>query len=692
MTDTELLRSYWIDRRLQNLPRRPWRKVHLDYHNSQHMPRVGDAFEPSEFGDRLAQAHVDSIVVFAKDMHGYFYYPSDYGPVHPGLSVDLLGQQVAACRERNIKVYAYYCVTWDNYLAERHPEWLVWKRDRTTYLPKFDETPGWTALCLSNPDFVDLVLEHSHECITRYELDGIWYDMPLPIGGECFCRNCLASIRAAGADPFDVGAQRAHKQQLLVRFMRRTHALAHTLRPSLQVDQNNQTRLGLGARAPFLDNIDIEALPTAFWGYLYYPTNVRYARTFGVSVCGMTGRFQRSWADFGGLKHPHQLRAELAGIVAHGAQCDIGDQLPPSGRLDRAVYETIGACYAEIKQLEPYLEKAAPVVEAAIVVRGLPLDDIGRADENNTLSISVLGATKLLMEEHIQFDIVDADGDIERYRLLVLPDALPVDEGLVQQLRAYVKNGGRIIASHEALRLHGTEQIWAEELGLTYQGESPFTPVYLKLRSPLLADLPDYEYALYDGAAQWQTENEEVVLANLGEPLFQRSAEHYTSHNQTPFDHVTNYAAVIHRDRIAAAAFPLAASYYRHGYWIYREIFRRLVRTLLPVRLVETNAPISAEVTVTHQAATGESPERWMVHVVNFAATRRTPEHVEYLEDPVTLHNVQVRLVNDVLVDRAYIAKDGAPLVLREANHAWEVTVPEVHISTIVVFESRATA
>jgi hypothetical protein len=208
----------------------------------------------------------------------------------------------------------------------------------------------------------------------------------------------------------------------------------------------------------------------------------------------------------------------------------------------------------------------------------------------------------------------------------------------------------------------------------------------------LLADLPDYEYALYDGSAQWEMEDDALVLANLGEPLFQRSAEHYTSHNQTPFDHVTNYAAVIHSAHIAATAFPLAASYYRHGYWIYREIFRRLVRTLLPVRLVETTAPISAEVTVTHQATTGESPERWMVHIVNFAANRRTPEHVEYLEDPVTLHNVQVRLVNDVPIDRAYTAKDGAPLVLREAEHGWEVTVPEVHISTIVVFESKSMA
>jgi hypothetical protein len=310
------LRPPWIDPRLRDLPQRPWRKIHLDFHNSQHIPKIGERFDADAFGNTLLAGNVDAVVVFAKDMHGYFYYPTHYEPIHPGLSFDLLGPQVEACRARGIKVYAYYCTTWDNYLAERRPEWLVWKRDRTTYLPKFDQPPGWTALCLANPDFVQLVLDHTRETLERYELDGIWYDMPLPINGECFCPRCLEALRSQGLDPFDTAVQRQHKQALLTDFMRRAHEQAHSIRPGCQVDQNNQTRLGLGERAPFMDNIDIEALPTAGWGYMYYPTNVRYARTFGRSVCGMSGRFHRSWADFGGLKHPNQLLSEMPAIIA----------------------------------------------------------------------------------------------------------------------------------------------------------------------------------------------------------------------------------------------------------------------------------------------------------------------------------------------------------------------------------------
>src|SRR5215469_8679297 len=89
--------------------KRPWRKVHLDFHNSHHIKTIGEEFDPEEFVRTLRLAHVDSIVIFAKDMHGYCYYPSKIGPVHPGLRRDLLGEQVAACRDNGIETYAYYC-------------------------------------------------------------------------------------------------------------------------------------------------------------------------------------------------------------------------------------------------------------------------------------------------------------------------------------------------------------------------------------------------------------------------------------------------------------------------------------------------------------------------------------------------------------------------------------------------------
>ncbi|HTX00251.1 MAG TPA: alpha-amylase family protein [Acidimicrobiales bacterium] len=668
--------------------------MHLDFHNTPFVGEVGQGFDPLEFVELLRIGHVDGIVVFAKDMHGYFYFPSRRGPVHPGLRRDLLGEQVAACRSAGIAVYAYYCVTWDHVMADEHPEWLVVRRDRTTYLPRFDETPGWTALCLTNRDFLDTVIADACEVLAGYELDGIWFDMPLPIGGECYCRNCLAQLRGTGADPFDLAAQRAHKQQLLAEFLREARRAADGVRPGCQIDQNNQTRLGLGERIAYFDNVDIEALPTGGWGYQYFPVDVRYSRTFARSTYGQTGRFHRSWADFGGLKHPRQLAVELAGIVAQGARCCIGDQPPPSGRLDRAVYETIGEAYARIEQLEDVLEGAAPVVEAAILIDGLPLTDPASTRTGSAspevappLVEALVGISELLIAAKVQFDVVEPSADLERYRLLVVPDGFAVDGELGVRLQRFAAGGGALLAFGDAAAPAGRPEPWLPVEGLRSSGRSPFDPAYLVPTGALAGRLASFEYALYGGAEEWHCEGEAEIWARLGVPAFQRSPEHYTSHAQSPYDRTTDCAAVVRAGRIGATSFGLGTSWYRTGYWPYRRVFEALLDAVLPERLVRSNAPSSAEIALTYQQGNG-SP-RWLCHVVNVSTGRRFGPRLERFEDSIPLHDVRLLLDLPGGARRARDAASGEELALAATGGgAVEVVLPHVDTGCIVALEA----
>lgn len=694
MTHPDLTRPPWIDARLGAGPRRPLRKVHLDFHNSQHVSRTGHGFDAAHFARTLTVAAVDSAVVFAKDMHGYFYYPSAHGPVHPGLETpDLLGEQVEACRSAGVAVYAYYCTTWDNHLAEAHPEWLCFRRDRTSYLPRFDETPGWTALCLSNPDFVDLMLEHSREILTRYDVDGIWYDMPLPNSDlECFCARCLTDLRSRGWDPLSVTDQRRHKDELMSGWLDRSRALARDLRPGVQVDQNNQTRGGLGGRAHLLDNVEIEALPTGGWGYLYFPVMARFTRALGLSCYGMTGRFHRSWADFGGLKHPDQLRTEVAAIVAQGAGADVGDQLHPSAALDRGVYEVIGAAYRPLAELEPYLDRAVPVTEALLLVAAPLLTDFAHVErpEDQPLQDGVLGLAQLMLETHLQFDVAEPGTvDLDRYRLVVVPDGVTLDPAALRDLQRYMRGGGRVIAAGSTAEAAGAVGGgWAGD-GLTATGPSPFVPAFLRLEGEGARGLPEHDFALYDGTGGWMVDEASgwQVLGRVGEPLFQRSPEHYTSHAQTPFGQLTDAACVVLQDGCALVAFPLGASYHRHGYWVYREVFRSVLRQVLPEPLVTTSAPGSTDVALTYQAATPARPARWLLHLVNQSAGRRSPQHLEHHEEPVPLHRIAVTLRLPGSLVGARTAASGMALPLSEDTGTTTLEVPEVRISEIVVLE-----
>ena len=317
------------------------------------------------------------------------------------------------------------------------------------------------------------------------------------------------------------------------------------------------------------------------------------------------------------------------------------------------------------------------MTEAALLTSGLPLESPGT--ESN------YGLVKLLIEARVQFDILEPAAAWERYGLVVLPDFLEVNDALAARLHRYVAEGGAVLAIHRSGVLQGSEKSWLERYGLSYAGLSPFKPAYLLPGADWTSDIPRYEYALYDGASQWRAAGAARVLANLGEPAFQRSPEHYTSHAQSPFDHATEFAAAAESGSVGLVAFPLGAGYYNHGYWVYRRAFERVVRDLLPVPLVRSNAPLSAELTVTHQAAKpGVRPERYLVHVVNFSALRGTPKHPEFYEDPVPLTDVRVtvNLPRRPATARAVIA--GADLRLGGTGPAVEVTLTRVAVHEVI--------
>lgn len=492
-------------------------------------------------------------------------------------------------------------------------------------------------------------------------MDGIWYDMPFPVGGECFCHMCLKSLRGRGLDPTDVDVQRTDKQQLWVEWQRRSAELVERVRPGCDVDQNNNTRLGLAERVPYMSNVDIEALPTGGWGYQYFPVDVRFARTFGAPVTGQTGRFVLAWADFGGLKGAGQLEIELAQIVAQGAQVCVGDQPPPSARLDPAVYDRIGAGYAHLEVLRPYLVGAAPLVEAAVVVSGEMLADPGRieipglpVEPSVGWSHSVVGAAELLLAHRIQFDVVEPGPDLGRYRLLVVPDRTVVDEVLAGLLTTHLAGGGAVIAAGRALQASdGTS--WCP--GIEPAGRSPYSVPFLLPAEPLTRRLADFPYALYRGAEQYHV-HDATVLARLGEPLFERTPEHWTSHSYAPLRAGTDYAVAWHRDRFGGLGFDVGSDCLSTGYWVYAEVFGAVLDAVLPERLVRTDLPGPVEISLTRQQT--EQGPRTLVHLVPSFADRRWGSRLETYAPPVTLADVTVSVQLDHPVRSARLARGGA--------------------------------
>jgi hypothetical protein len=710
-------KRFWIDPSIAAWRPVPWRKVHIEYHTSRYIPKVAQRFEADEFGDRLLAAHINGATVFAKDMYGYSYFPSKHGRMHPNLSFDLLGAQVKALRKRKIWVLAYFMLTWNPELAERHPEWLVVHKPGDKSRPKPEqaseaqkaftntvkpeaprpakdgtkpagppaEDKGYRAylwqFCIAREEFLKGELDLIQELVSKYKLDGVWLDG----GGSppCYCDECVRQLRKKGLDSFDVGVQYAHKEELRQSFLKRIHDVIKKTRPGCLVcPQNQGTFYGLAQRAPLVDCSSQEALFTdaAHYGYHYFPTVIRYARGFGIPFYGCTVCFKDFWADFGGLKSPAQIHTEVAAYVSQGARCDIGDQVPPDGRLEPAIYHVIGQAYRHIERIEPYLEQAVPVTEAALMGSGdAPCNEVN------------YGWVKLLTESRVQFDIVERETKWEeRYALVILPENFWVDQTMASRLQAFIASGGAVIAAHTSAVLAGTNKSWLERYGLQYAGMSPFTPAYMVPKAKFTGNIPPYAYALYEGASQWRAKAPTEILAVLGEPLFQRSPEHYMSHQQTPFDHTTEYAAVARNGKVALVAFPLGQGYYNQGFWAYRQAFQKALGEVLPAPLIQTDAHLSTELSLTHQAARpdAERRERYMVHIVNFSPVRRTPKHTDFHDDPIPLTDVTVRVNLPLKASTAKALYAGKDLpVRRAASGGVEFLVPRVDIHEVLCLE-----
>ena len=81
-------------------------------------------------------------------------------------------------------------------------------------------------------------------------------------------------------------------------------------------------------------------------------------------------------------------------------------------------------------------------------------------------TISLVGAYKLCMKNHIQTDFISKekvlDGELSNYKLLILPYSISITSELAVKLEEFVRNGGKVIS--DALCGYFTDEGWGAEV------------------------------------------------------------------------------------------------------------------------------------------------------------------------------------------------------------------------------------
>ena len=674
-----------------------YRQIHLDFHTSEHIPGVGSAFDAADFVATLRSAHVDSITLFAKCHHGWSYYPTEVGKPHPHLArPDLLGDMIAALKPADIEAPVYISVQWDELTAREHPEWRAMSATNQYHhaLPGDPSagknlSPAWHTICLNHEGYRRYVLDQAREVMTRYAPPGLFFDIVLT--PDCVCPACVARMEAEGLDPEKPEDRLANDEAVNERFRSETSAALQKEFPGVRIFYNcgHIHKQGPKRFAPYT-HLELESLPTGGWGYDHFPSSARYAAHLGLDHVGHTGKFHTSWGEFGGFKQPDALVFECGQMVALGSKCLVGDQLHPNGAINHDTYASIAPAYERVERLEPYLKGARQASEIAV----LSAEHFHPVGGRNNASDD--GAVQMLLELKHLFDVIDASARFEDYRLMVLPDEIPVDGALARRLGAYVAGGGKLILSGRSGL--GADGEFAVDAGVRHLPTPvAFRPVYVKAKAELDPSMTATPFVVYE-QAETVTANGATVLADLLPSYFNRTYQHFCSHQHTPDDPAAEplgVAATIHNG-IGYVAFPIFRLYHAVGQPLYKYIVRGLIDRLMPGPAIRTTLPSSVRASLVRQ--TGE--HRDILHLLYGAPQVRGKELrgddgsrrvMEMIEDIPALGPSTTSVKLSGVPTRVFDALSGADVAWRKADDGRiEVTLPGLHIHAAVVFEGTA--
>ena len=623
----------------------PQRQIHLDFHTSPFIDDVGSEFDAEKFADTMAKAHVNSVTVFAKCHHGMCFYPTKTGYGHPALKGrDLLGEQISALHKRGIRAPVYFTVGWDEYSAFINPEWRQLDKDG-----KFGQSGNWKNMDYCNPEYQALMLAQLDEILDNYKVDGLFFDIVCNTGWSESCRALRAKHGCQGDDP---ATNQRFEYLMSDAFIRKFSRHVKAKAPDATLYYNCVANLVCGTPDAWLKtatHIEIESLPSGGWGYHHFPRFARHAAQSGKQWLGMTGRFQLSWGDFGGIKPQAALEFECFRNQAMGGASSVGDQLPPRGTPDRGAYDLIGAVYSQIEAAEPFYKGVKPVPRIGVVT-SLGLGTAWSAENGKSLD----GAVMMCEEAHYDCAVLKEDADFTKYDLLILPDSIANDAGLARKLEAFYKSGGKLLLSADAVAA-------TPFLPLEPQGNNEMFPAFWRAKTDFMPEFANSDRVFYKQGQNVRGGKGTRTLVERVLPYFKRNDLKFCSHQQTPpVADACEFPAVIAGKNFVYFADPVFSEYRQNGNLTARDVWKKCMTDLF-------GAPeIGAGLPTTVRSYPMRRGKDLVVTLLHYIPVRKALD-IDVIEERSTFAGETMKFAKDVPA-LTWVKDDGTRVALEKTG------------------------
>jgi len=630
---------------------------HFDFHATSADKELSKNFDTIPLSEFLKRTRPDYIQVDSKGHPGYSSYPTKVGYSANSFSGDPLRTWRSVTKSNGVPLYVHYSSIWDNKAVKEHPEWGRVNADgsRDTTKISFES------------DYVSrLMIPQLKEMIDLYGIDGVWID------GDCWStapdyapKNMKTFLDQTGLSAVprkssDKGYRLwlDHNRKAYHSYLNAYVKTLHRYAPDFQVASNwaysSMMPVPVDADVDFLSG-DVSA------------GNCVYNSAFQARCLALQ---QRPWdlmawsffpVDFmGGIHSPKslvQLQQEASQVMAMGGGFQVYFQQNRDASFRTIDTEAIGRLSDYCRQRQPFCKDSEIIPQV-----GIWYSLQGWKERNNGVygwSSHLEGINALLLDNRYSVEIMmdhHMEQKMEQYALIVVPEWEQFDEKLLERLKNYVKNGGRLLIVGAA-----ASRTFASWLPVQFEGRD----------SLMLLNAGGEEAGGITGLkTRWQ----KVISSDTSEVEGR-------IYSQSDFRYSTRYpVATVHRlgkGAIAAVYLDLSSAYQQYKSPVLNRLISNVVDRILPEKDLYVEGSEKVHVVL------GTKGNARLLHLVNVGGDHANKSVMRYDELAPT-NALQVRLRLNSAPRTVALQPEGTSLPFRYENGYIHVKVPPVAVHSII--------
>ncbi len=475
---------------LSEWPGQTYRRSLVDMHVPDWDPALLAKFDAADFAATISGAGFQSVMAYANSSVGLCLWDTNVGQKHGNMhGRDYFGEVMRERKRRGLRAVAYYCVIFDNWAYEYHPDWRIVPDDDS--IPSHPQRYGFA--CPNTP-YRDHTLACLRELVGKYDFEGIFIDMTL-WPDVCYCTRCIEKFRSeAGVEPprivdWDDPLWRkfqAARQRWMLEF---AHQITDTIKQTRPITVTHQYSSILhhwrfGAPLELRDAMDY-ACGDFYGGPAQHSLVCKtfHGLTRQRPIEFMTSR-TRDLRDHSTTKPFEEIRMESLVAPLHSAAFMMIDAINVDGTVNHGLYKFLSELNVERAPFEPFLggdllaDVAIYFDKESVYNPNEQNKRVGRLREleSNPHLDAVVSMARILRESHIPFGVVtNANLDqLANYRAVLLPTVFEMTAAQAEQFRAFVQEGGVLYSSGpsslDRLNAGGPRFLLEDVFGVRYLG------------------------------------------------------------------------------------------------------------------------------------------------------------------------------------------------------------------------------